>query len=192
MKTATVRSLLWTRRDTLSLEYFQLHETPGDVRLSGTVITAHEGEPLRIEYFIHCDGSWVTRTARINLTRGTASTEMSLVADDQRRWWRDGTEIAEVAGCLDVDISLSPSTNTLPIRRLALEHGGARDVAAAWIKFPELTVERLAQRYVRTGERSYRYSSNGGAFTADIEVDELGLVVRYPPLWERALSRNEP
>ena len=188
MKTPTVRSVLWTRRDTVSLEYFQLHETPGDVRLSGTVITAHEGEPLRIEYVIHCDESWVTRTARINLTRGTASTEMSLVVDDQRRWWRDGKEIAEVAGCFDIDISLSPSTNTLPIRRLALEHGGARDVAAAWVKFPELTVERLSQRYVRTGERSYRYSSNGGAFTADIEVDELGLVVRYPPLWERMVT----
>ena len=185
-----VRSLLWTRRDTVSLEYFQLHETPSDVRLSGTVITSHEGEPLRIEYLIHCNESWVTRTTRINLTRGAASMEMSLVVDDQRRWWRDGKEIAEVAGCLDVDISLSPSTNTLPIRRLALEQGEARDVAAAWLKFPELTIERLSQRYLRTGERLYRYSSNGGAFTADIEVDELGLVVLYPPLWERVVSSS--
>ena len=60
-------------------------------------------------------------------------------------------------------------------------------MTAAWVRFPELTVEPLTQCYERTGDRLYRYSSGGGAFTADIEVDELGLVVRYPPLWERVI-----
>jgi hypothetical protein len=108
-----------------------------------------------------------------------------LTADDQRRWWSDGKELVDVAGCVDVDISLSPSTNTLPIRRLSLARGEERDVVAAWIRFPDLAIEPLPQRYVRSGESLYRYSSGGGAFTADIEVDDLGLVVKYPPAWER-------
>lgn len=181
----TLRALLWTRRDQVSLEYFQLHQASNDIRLAGTVLTSTDGEPMRLEYTVHCDGSWVTRSARINLTHGAASRELSLIVDDHRRWWSDGKELATVAGCVDVDISLSPSTNTLPIRRLSLAPGDARDVIAAWIRFPELTVEPLPQRYVRTGDRLYRYASEGGAFTADIEVDELGLVVRYPPAWER-------
>ena len=185
MATNVVRSLLWSRRDQISLEYFQLHQASDEIRLSGTVLTAHDGQPLRLEYTVHCDRSWVTRSARIHLTHGTASRELTLIVDDDWRWWSDGKELTDVAGCVDVDISLSPSTNTLPIRRLSLAPGGASDVTAAWIRFPELTVEPLPQRYVRTGELLYRYASAGGAFTADIEVDDLGLVVRYPPLWDR-------
>jgi uncharacterized protein len=180
-----IRSVLWTRRDQISLEYFQLRQGAEGITLSGTVVTSHDGKALRAEYMVHCDRSWVTRSVRINLTRDAASTELNLITDDQRRWWNDGKELAEVAGCVDVDISLSPSTNTLPIRRLSLARGDSSDVVAAWMRFPELTVEPLPQRYVRTGDRLYRYSSAGGAFTADIEVDELGLVVSYPPLWER-------
>src|SRR5688572_30098094 len=180
-----LRSLLWTRRDRLSVEYFQLSHSAEDIRLSGTVITVHDGKPLRIQYVVLCDPSWTTRAVRIDLTHDTATSNLALIVDDHRRWWSEGKELAAVSGCLDVDISLSPSTNTLPIRRLSLAHAERSDVVAAWIRFPDLAVEPLPQRYVRTGENLYRYASDGGAFTADIEVDELGLVVRYPPLWER-------
>jgi hypothetical protein len=180
-----VRSVLWSRQDQVSLEYFELHQDSDDIRLSGTVLTSHDRKPLRVDYIVHCDLSWVTRSVRIILTHDAISSKLTLIADDQHRWWSDGKEVAAVAGCVDVDISLSPSTNTLPIRRLSLAPGTESDVTAAWIRFPELTVEPLPQRYVRTGEGLYRYSSAGGAFTADIEVDEVGLVVSYPPLWER-------
>lgn len=182
-----IRSVLWNRRDQISLEYFQLRQGAEEITLSGTVLTSDDGKPLRLEYAVRCDPSWATRSARVNLTLDAASSELSLIVDEQRRWWRDGKELVEVAGCIDIDISLSPSTNTLPIRRLSLASGDEGDVTAAWIRFPELTVEPLPQRYVRTGERLYRYSSAGGAFTADIEVDELGLVVSYPPLWDRVV-----
>ena len=182
-----LRSLLWSRRDRTSLEYFQLYHSADEIRLSGTVLTLHDEHPLRIEYVVQCDPSWATRAVRIDLTHDAAKSELSLIADDQRRWWSEGKELKAVTGCLDVDISLSPSTNTLPIRRLALARGEESDVVAAWIRFPDLAIEALPQRYVRTGENLYRYASNGGAFTADIEVDELGLVVRYPPAWERVV-----
>ena len=181
----SLRSLLWTRQDQVSLEYFQLCQGVDDIRLSGTVLTSTDGKPLRLEYTVHCDGAWVTRSVRITLTHDTAERQLALIADDDRRWWRGGTELENLAGCVDVDISISPSTNTLPIRRLSLARGDGSDVTAAWIRFPEMTVEPLPQRYVRTGDSTYRYASNGGEFTADIEVDELGLVVRYPPSWER-------
>jgi hypothetical protein len=186
MNSTPKASILWTRRDAISLEYFQLYEAPNEIRLSGTILVAHDGQPLRVEYVVNCDRDWSTRSVRIALADGSGSREMRLLVDDQRRWWSEGKELTEVAGCIDVDISLSPSTNTLPIRRLSLTQGEERDVVAAWVRFPDLAIERLAQRYVRTGESLYRYSSGGGAFTADIEVDDRGLVVRYPPLWERA------
>jgi uncharacterized protein len=94
-------------------------------------------------------------------------------------------EVPAVAGCLDVDLAFTPATNILPLRRLALAVGESREMTAAWVRFPDLSVEPLPQRYTRLDERRVRYESRGGAFTAELEVDELDLVVRYPPLWER-------
>ena len=183
----TLRSLLWNRRDRVSLELFQLSEAQTGIRLSGTILTVEDTQPLRVEYTVQCDRTWATRSAHIAVVHGSVSKELELMVDDQKRWWSDGQPVPAVEGCIDIDISLSPSTNTLPIRRLSLARGGESDVVAAWIRFPDLAIEALPQRYARTGENLYRYASDGGAFTADIEVDELGLVVRYPPLWERVV-----
>ena len=59
------------------------------------------------------------------------------------------------------------------------------------LSFPELTIEPLPQRYLRLGERRYRYESAGGAFVAEIEVDDLGLVVSYEGGWERIAESRE-
>ena len=182
------RSIIWRRLDLPALEYFELRERADAIGLSGTIIMVDSAVPFRAEYQIRCDRSWVTQSVRVTLTRGTESRELNLVTDDQHRWWREGEELPQVAGCVDIDISITPSTNTLPIRRLALQPGESRDVSAAWVKFPELTLEPLPQRYVRTEEGRYRYASRGGEFTADIDVDDVGLVIRYPPLWERVAA----
>ena len=93
--------------------------------------------------------------------------------------------LVAVAGCVDLDLSFSPATNAIPIRRLALNQGERAEVRAAWLRFPDLSLEELVQTYTRTGESTYHYDSSGGEFVTDIEVDAAGLVVRYPPLWER-------
>jgi hypothetical protein len=43
----------------------------------------------------------------------------------------------------------------------------------------------LAAGYTRTGDRTYRFESDGGAFQADLEVDDEGLIVRYGSVWTR-------
>lgn len=88
--------------------------------------------------------------------------------------------------CTDIDLSVTPSTNTIPIRRLALDIGGSEEVIAAWVRFPELTVEPLRQLYTRLDAKRYRYESVRSGFAAELEVDDAGLVVTYPHLWQRA------
>jgi uncharacterized protein len=85
---------------------------------------------------------------------------------------------------VDVDLNVTPATNTLSLRRLNLEVGASAEVVAAWVRFPELTVEPLWQRYTRIAEDRYGYESDGG-FTSELRVDELGLVVSYKGLFVR-------
>ncbi|PYO47835.1 MAG: hypothetical protein DMD72_09100, partial [Gemmatimonadetes bacterium] len=75
------------------------------------------------------------------------------------------------------------STNLLPIRRLALKVGDRAVVQAAWVRFPEFTLELLEQTYTRLDDNTYRYESGNGAFRRDLKVDESGLVLDYPGLW---------
>lgn len=96
----------------------------------------------------------------------------------------DGSECSNVEGCLDLDLNFSPSTNLLPIRRLALAAGQEADVRAAWLRFPMFVLEPLEQRYCRLDDSVYRYESAGGRFVAELQVNEAGFVMHYPNLWQ--------
>lgn len=180
-----LRTLLWRRLASPGAEYFALTEHGGGFRLAGTVVASVDAEPLLLTYGVGCDRQWRTREVEMQLVAGERRAGLRLEADGRGGWRRDGEPFPAVQGCLDVDIAATPSTNTLPIRRLGLLPGHAAEVTAAWVKLPTLEVQPLAQIYTRLGESEYRYESGGGAFTAVLTVDDLGLVTRYPGGWER-------
>jgi hypothetical protein len=86
---------------------------------------------------------------------------------------------------VDVDLSFTPATNTLPIRRLGLEVGDEAEIHVAWLVWPELSVRPVLQRYARLAEDRYRYAQDD--FEAELTVDEHGLVLEYEGLW-RAIA----
>jgi hypothetical protein len=98
-------------------------------------------------------------------------------------WTVGGAPAANLKGCDDIDLGFTPATNLLPIRRLDLSIGGKAAVRAAWVRFPELTVEVLDQVYIRLAEDRYLYESAGGSFRRELRVDEVGFVVDYPGIW---------
>ena len=57
---------------------------------------------------------------------------------------------------------------------------------------PGLTLEPLEQTYRRTTATTYHYEAPAHAFTAELEVDAAGFVVRYPGFWERESLMPEP
>ena len=124
--------------------------------------------------------AWLTRRVSVRLERGSdPPRELAIEADGLGRWMVDGKERSDLYGCTDVDIGVTPSTNTLPIRRLAeMAAGEAEQVRAAWVRFPELTVQVLDQVYNRLGIDRWLYRS-GNDFQAELLVDELGVVIAY-------------
>jgi hypothetical protein len=104
--------------------------------------------------------------------------------DAERRWFLNGAECPTVAGCLDIDLAFSPSTNLLPIRRLSLAPGEEAEVRAAWLTFPALMFEPLPQGYRREGGSTYRYTTDGGNFVRMLEANFAGFVTGYPGLWQ--------
>lgn len=174
-----MRFLLLRRLDHPSLEYARVEHDASGIVLDGTVVASLDGTPCRVTYRVRCTPDWRTRLVRVDAEHGGMQRSLELLVRDDSRWLRDGAPLPDVEGCVDVDLAISPITNTLPIRRLSPAEGESRDVVAAWVRFPTLEVEPLPQRYTRTGERTWHYESGGGAFRAELEVDEEGLVVSY-------------
>jgi hypothetical protein len=192
-----LRAVLWQGVFRSGAEWCELAREENGWRLSGTALVATGGEPSFARYDIALAADWSTHQARIELRTGVAAQERRLhLRTDQDRVWhveRDPESGADVPyddlkavrGLIDIDLGFTPATNTLPICRLAPAVGQAVDVTALWVRFPELTIEPLPQRYTRSSEYRYRYESAGGAFVADLEVDDLGLVVTYEGGWRR-------
>lgn len=180
-----VRSGLWRRIEGAGLERFELWRTDAGWRLHGTILAAEKQGPVEASYSIDCDEAWLTRRVHVHVRDDTGERRLEIAAD-AGRWHVNGREESSLAGCLDVDLEWTPATNTLPIRRLALPlDGTSTGLRMAWVRFPALTVEPLPQEYRRTADRTYRYTSHGGTFLADLEVDEAGVVIDYQGIWAR-------
>lgn len=192
------RVLIWRRVDTHGLEYCALaHSDAGGWTLSGTVVVTLEGKPAEVRYEVVCNEEWQTKIAVVSLTMAGQQRTLRLAVDDERRWWLDGEELPELRGCVDIDLGVTPSTNTLPIRRLGLDASASEVVTAAWVRFPSLEVAALTQRYTRLDADHYRYESGSGleqggapAFTAELLVDDAGLVIDYGTIWQRVASEE--
>ncbi len=139
-------------------------------------------------YRVVFDGSWATVRAEASVREAGGTRSLALRREPSGRWFDGDREIENCRGALDVDLGLTPSTNTSAIRRVALGVGAQAELTAAWVRFPELTVEPLRQRYTRLSPREYLYESLHGedvAFRARLELDGSDLVVRYEGIFER-------
>src|SRR5258708_24901665 len=179
---------LWQWLQSPGLERFEFIRTGDEWIFRGTILTLAHDAAVEARYEIVCDSLFQTR--RVNIHLRDSSSERSLKIDAQNgHWFEDGRENHTISGAVDIDLGWSPSTNTLPIKRLKLAIGQTSgEFIAAWVRFPELPLQPLLQEYLRLADRQYRYSSRGGAFVANLVVDDNDLVLDYEEFWQRVKS----
>ena len=179
----TIAAIMWRRLDVPGHESARLSSADGQWMLAGTAVFLYLGSPCRLDYSLECSPNWETVSASVRGWIGQDAIDVAIGVDSSQRWQLNGSEVFGVAGCVDLDLNFSPSTNLLPIRRLNLQVGQSAQVIAAWLRFPSFRLEPLSQSYHRTGERTYRYESAGGSFVRDLTVNETGFVIQYPDFW---------
>ena len=175
----------------IGLEHLVLGERSAD-----SVVLAFDEEqgPFRLVYRLAWDDSWRLRDAGLGVTTERAARSLILRADG-RGGWRDGDgrPIDELEGCTDIDIWPTPFTNTFPIRREPMAVGERRRFLVAWVGAPDLTVRARPQAYTRLAERLYLFESlDESGFQAELPVDDEGIVLDYPGLFERVKVDRRP
>src|SRR5258708_3411057 len=118
----------WQDWSSKGLEHLVLREGLDQVVADSAVITSTDGQAFAARYHIVCDQLWRVRKAKIAQTDGDAIQ----LASDGAGSWVDGsaTPMPQLRGAIDIDVSITPFTNTLPIRRLNLRVGESAEILA--------------------------------------------------------------
>ena len=173
--------LVWQALEWPSVEHVTIARGDGWAA-DGAMVAVVDGQPVRLTYRLEVDSADATRA--LDVAEAVGGATLSLRSDGHGRWWdADGSARPELDGCVDIDISTTPLTNTLPVRRLRLAPGDSAEIQVGYVDVPSLAVRAVAQRYTRLDERTYRYAS--GSFVADVAFDEDDLVADYVGLWHR-------
>jgi uncharacterized protein len=181
--------LEWEALDWPGLEHVIVTADAAGFRADGQLVLGPPVGPARVSYQLSCDASWRVTGLAITAASAAGGRTLSLSADHDGHWHADGQPRPDLDGCIDLDISLTPLTNTLPIRRFTWSPGSRQDLDVVYVSAPDLTARRVSQRYTllkRDADAEaplYRYES--GAFSADLTVDSEGFVTDYPGLWRR-------
>lgn len=186
--TADHRSVLWRGVDPFSAELCRLTRADRAWDFAGLVVADLPDGGTEIRYLLRVDELWRARRLRVEMF-GAHTGSLDLVGDGRGSWNLDGERAQGLDGCVDVDLAITPATNTLPIRRLDPPLDRPVTARVAWVRIPDLAVEADEQRYERHGDRMWTFRSED--FEAQLEVDDDGLVVRYGTLWERVVASGD-
>jgi len=179
-----MRELRWASEEGDGFEHLAFDAREDGFVVESALVGQRYGKPYGLHYTVRCDAQWRTRHAWLKIVGGP---ELELHGDGAGHWRNgQGVVLSEIDGCIDIDIAATPYTNTLPVRRLQLAEAERRPISVAYISTPDLQVTRAEQAYSCIElNRVYRYEGIFRNFTADLTVDEDGLVIDYPTLFRR-------
>ena len=196
MPQTTSRHLYWLPEGEAGCEQLALTLEPDSVRALGLVLRGGEDGHFRCRYELEAAHDWRFRTLTISVATPEtgAPRRLDLARDADGGWQVDGETAAELEGCDEVDIQVTPFTNSLPIRRLGLGKDESAELRVAYVPLPGLAPYAMAQRYTclepLTGAGGrYLYESVESGFRAELPVDADGLVTDYPELFRRQWPR---
>lgn len=178
--------VLWRRLDLPGHDAAMLRRVGRGWEIRGMAVFHDVREPTALRYRVGCDPEWRTAEATVAGWCGARFVALRLRRDRAGRWTLNGVPCAPVTGCIDLDLSFTPATNLLPLRRLDLAVGQAAEVRSAWLEWPAGVLTPLPQRYARRSATEYEYQADlpgAAGFAGVLRVEPGGWILDYAGLW---------
>jgi len=175
----------WVALDGEGIEHLTLERNGGRITATGVVSGRAEEKPFGAWYRLALDAAWQIKQLSVHLT----DSRWLIATSRQPGKWLDGDgqPLPQFDSCADVDLSCTPFTNSLPVRRFDWEPEMTRDLDMLYVDFPSLEPRRDRQRYTCLAPGRFRYEGLDSGFTREITFDGDGLVSGYPGLFKRLL-----
>ena len=178
-------NILWTGREYYSLENCVVSRTDKGTDINSVIVGRYENKIYRVEYQINTNANWATTFFELKTQVSNKREVLNYQSDGNGNWTKNGKPAREFQGCIDIDIPLTPFTNTLPINRLNLSIQESQQIKVLYLDILNNEFKPVRQHYKRLSQNEYKYENVPNDFEATITVDESGLVIDYPELFVR-------
>ena len=201
----------WTSRwewvDRPGFESLTVSREGEEIVVTSDVLVVLDGTPTHVTYRLVYGRDWSFRRAHLESEGGGTVRELDIAwtgsnagtGDAGGTWQVNGAARPDLAGCTDLDLMVTPFTNTPPLWRLDPSAGSegadeAKPLQVAWVHFPDLAVSAVRQEYLRLPDagpwRRYLYRNLESGFEGELTVDRHRLVVDYGP-WRRVAPAGD-
>jgi hypothetical protein len=175
----------WRRLDVAGLEILRVTDRANGISIRGQCIDAGD-EPFCVHHEWLLDRSWRSKSLRLIVTGEEGDRQLQIERAGDARWKVDGENRPDLDGCDEIDLSFTPICNCIALRRVELAINGEFELTALHVSLPQLFIAPSRQKYLRTGDRAYRYIDLGlsAGFEAALQVDAQRMITHYEGLFE--------
>jgi hypothetical protein len=171
------------------LEHVIVRPESNEIHAEGFVLGIADNQPYRLRYHLEWHPNYQFQYAVLQLESDYPQT-VRLLRNDEGKWTNGmGKSYPEFEGCYEIDIQVSPISNTFPVRRLGLAVGQSELIQVVYITLPTLALSVQSQRYTRLEDNGtaprYCYESLSDGFSGEFETDSEGFVTEYTSIYSR-------
>lgn len=177
------KTIVWKGCYNNTTEYVEMIQGESII-VRGHITGEEEGMPYYSSYILHANMQWEVQSISV-IVKSHQTVELFFEKKQDGWFDNNGMALPSLKDCIDIDISLTPFTNTLPVRRLQMPGGTTQEITVLYFKLPEGEFYPMRQSYTNIDDRFYKYENIDGEYAAVLEMDEDGMVVYYPGRWQR-------
>lgn len=184
MATNKTRTIVWKALSWPSM-VVHTHTVNDSIHSHGLAVGKTDKDiPFAMEYDMALTADWGIKEVSI---KSLLDARVIKLLQRGKQWYdANGEHMAEFDGMEMVDISISPFTNTLPIKQLHFEGQEPQKVDMIYFDENNFSLQRVQQIYSQIDERTYRYHDiELPDFVSDIVVDDDGMIIDFPELFRR-------
>ncbi|WP_335872761.1 putative glycolipid-binding domain-containing protein [Bacillus sp. 2205SS5-2] len=180
------KKVFWEHKEQSGSEYLRISENDTNIIAEGLVLFTYKRDAYKFSYEVIMDINWHTK--RVEIINLELNEKLQLDSNCKGKWFLENSELLEMGGVIDIDISVTPFSNTLPINRFKWELGQERNFNMLYIDVPTLEFMKLQQQYKFIGSsdngiRKFQYKCRD--FETVVTVDQDGLIIEYPDVFIR-------
>jgi uncharacterized protein len=178
------KKITWHGKQQVSTETCEISASEAGIEVRGSVAgVSDDGTEFEIKYTLELSPEWDIQHVVVRDVKNEGN-ELDLQRENGQWFDVDGLHLEEFDGVEFVDMTITPLTNTLPIKRLQFDGDEPQKINVLFIELPEFNIRRVEQIYSKIGKNTYHYQDiEVPDFVADLVVDDDGLVIIYPRLF---------
>ncbi|WP_226582775.1 putative glycolipid-binding domain-containing protein [Halobacillus litoralis] len=177
--------VIWNHIESSGAEHVTLKKFATHMEVRGTVLLVNDDVPRHIIYDLKLGLDW--KTKKVKIYEDGETRPFVVQAEEQDKWWVDGEYDENLDGATNIDLTITPFTNTLPINRVSWTIGQRRTFKMVYVNPLRKEVLPLLQVYTylgdTDGQRIFQYKCRD--YETALVVDEEGWVVEYPGAFYR-------